>query len=599
MGLRTLTVLRDTVAAVAERTGEHIDLDHIDFEDAAVYQMIAAGETEGVFQLESAGMKRFMTELKPTCLEDVIAGISLYRPGPMQQIPTYIKNKENPQQVTYSHPLLEPILSVTYGCIVYQEQVMQIVRSLGGYSYGRADLVRRAMAKKKADVMEKERAHFIHGIVDENGTVTVAGALRNGVSESVANALFDEISRFAEYAFNKSHAAAYAHLAYQTAYLKHYYPKEFMAALLTSFLGTPAKIARYVAECKRLEINVLAPHINRSGDGFVVCNEGIFFSLSGIKNVGRSFASAIAEERRKNGPFIDLHDFCTRMDRNDCNKRALESLIRSGAMDGVGGHRAQLINGFESVYESVHSIARRSLEGQMSFFGGEPAKNEREALPFCPPYSEEQLLAMEKEMTGLYFSGHPLDKFEEQLAFSGATPTSEFADLSDGSETESMKNGSVLKVAGLVTSIKEKKTKRGDVMSFVTLDDHYGSVEILFFPKVWEECRYRMRNDVPLVIQGRLSLREDEPVTLVAESVSELDANLPQKLYLRISEKDEHTIERILGLLKESAGSLPVYLYYERTKTTKLTTEEYWVTPSQKLLLALKSLLGDSSVKPV
>lgn len=600
LGLRTLTVLRDTIVEVKKRTGKQIDIEKIDFDDPNVYAMIAAGETEGVFQLESTGMKRFMTELKPACLEDVIAGISLYRPGPMQQIPTYIKNKSDPEQIAYSHPLLEPILSVTYGCMVYQEQVMQIVRQLGGYSYGRADLVRRAMAKKKADVMEQERAHFIHGIVNENGTVLLPGALRNGVSEPVANALFDEISRFAEYAFNKSHAAAYAHLAYQTAYLKYYYPKEYMAALLTSFLGTPSKITRYVAECKRLGIRILAPHVNRSGEVFTVSDEGICFALCAIKNVGRSFSAAILRERETKGSFEDLYDFCSRMNRNDCNKRVLESLIKSGAMDGLGGHRAQLFNAFEGVLETTHSIGRQSVEGQMSFFGaveGEPAA--KEALPDCVPYSKERLLAMEKEATELYFSGHPLDAYADRLAASGATPTSEISDLVEGDTSSTIRNGSVVKVAGIISAIKEKKTKREEVMAFVTLDDLFGSVEILMFPKIWSECRYRIRSDVPVVIQGRVSLREDEPASLIGESIAELSEELPQKLYLRITSDQEHTIEKVLAVLKRFPGTLPVYFYYEGTKTTKLAPKTLWVAPTQQLLQELYGLLGKDSVRLV
>lgn len=600
LGLRTLTVLRDTILAVEKRTGKRIDIEQIDFDDPNVYAMIAAGETEGVFQLESTGMKRFMTELKPTCLEDVIAGISLYRPGPMQQIPTYIKNKGNPEQVTYSHPLLEPILSVTYGCIVYQEQVMQIVRRLGGYSYGRADLVRRAMAKKKADVMERERSHFIYGIVDERGTVEVPGALRNGVSESVANALFDEISRFAEYAFNKSHAAAYAHLAYQTAYLKHYFPKEYMAALLTSFLGTPSKISRYVAECNRLGIRIIAPHVNRSAETFSVCDEGISFALCAIKNVGRSFSAAIAREREEKGAFTDLYDFCSRMNRNDCNKRMLESLIKSGALDGVGGHRAQLYNAFERVLETVHSSGRRAVEGQMSFFGfGESEVAERETLPDCPAYPKERLLMMEKEATELYFSGHPLDEFADRLAVSGATPSSEISDLVEGDTGSAIKNGSVIKVAGVVSSVKEKKTKRDEIMAFVTLEDLFGSVEVLMFPKVWAECRYRMRTDEPIVIQGRVSLRDDEPPSLIGESVSELPQELPKKLYLRITPSQGHMIDKIQQVLSEAPGELPVYLYYEAEKNTKMAPKSLWVTPTQQLLQKLSELLGKDSVRLV
>lgn len=477
---------------------------------------------------------------------------------------------------------------------------MQIVRQLGGYSYGRADLVRRAMAKKKADVMEQERANFIYGMTDENGNVTVPGALRNGVSETVANALFDEISRFAEYAFNKSHAAAYAHLAYQTAYLKYYYPKEYMAALLTSFLGTPSKISRYVAECRRMGIRILAPHVNRSAETFSVCDEGICFALCAIKNVGRSFSAAIAKEREEKGPYTDLRDFCARLNRNDCNKRVLESLIKSGALDGVGGHRSQLFNAYEGILDSIHSEGRRSVEGQMSFFAfGETQKPESETIPDCPAYPKERLLAMEKEATELYFSGHPLDEYKGRLAASGAIPSTEISDLVEGDTNSTIKNGSIVKVAGIVSGIKEKKTKRDEIMAFVTLDDLYGSVEVLMFPKVWSECRYQVRGDEPIVIQGRISLRDDEPPTLLGESVSSLPDEGPKKLYLRISSGREQLVDKISTVLSAHPGELPVYLYYEAEKSTKMAPNALWVTPNQKLLEQLSELLDAESVRLV
>ncbi|NLY18218.1 MAG: DNA polymerase III subunit alpha, partial [Clostridiaceae bacterium] len=527
LGLRTLTVIRDTVKMVEENHGIKLDMDSLEMDDPEVFNMIGSGNTAGVFQLESAGMTQFMTELKPTSIEDIIAGISLYRPGPMDQIPKYIRNKNHPECITYAHPMLEPILSVTYGCMVYQEQVMQIVRDLGGYSLGRSDLVRRAMSKKKKEVMEEERQKFVYGETDSNGKVLIPGAIRNGVDEKTANEIFDEMMDFASYAFNKSHAAAYAVVGYQTAWLKHYYTVEFMAALLNSFMGTPSKISQYVLECRKMGIQVLPTDINESGEGFTVNGRKIRFGLAAIKNVGTGIVRQIIKEREKNGPFAGLPDFCERLDGRDLNKRCVESLIKSGAFDSMKIYRSRLINSYESIMDNISHIRKMNMEGQLSFF--EKEKSSRNAsldisYPDIEEYDTRLLLAMEKDMLGMYISGHPLSEYEDEIKkwatmYSIDLIPDEKGDLVPGSHS---KDGEFVRVAGIVTDIKTITTRGNQLMAFVTIEDLTGQMEVIVFPNTLEKYGELLKPEFPLWIEGKLSVREDEAPKVIAEMIKPL-----------------------------------------------------------------------------
>ena len=477
LGLRTLTVIRDALDNIENTRGERPDMDNLSYDDERVFQLIGSGESDGVFQLESAGMKSFMKELKPGSFEDIIAGISLFRPGPMDQIPLYISNKNNPGRVKYKHPMLEKILDVTYGCIVYQEQVMQIVRELGGYSFGRSDLVRRAMSKKKMDVMEQERKNFIYGIT-EGDKVMVEGALRRGIDEKTANEIFNDMIDFAKYAFNKSHAAAYAALAYQTAWLKCYYPVEFMAALLTSIMGNSKKVAQYIECCRRMGIEVLPPDINESGAAFAVVEGRIRFGLAAVKNVGLNAVKAIIEARRREGKFKSLSDFCSRVDMSQVNKRALESLIKAGAMDSLKGHRAQYMAVYERIADSALQIKKNNIKGQISLFEmaqpGEDMIVQEDCLPDIKELDKKTLLGFEKEMLGLYISGHPLEGYRKQLQANSSVTTYQLEQLSEqenqvGRDNSRLADGSIVRIAGMVADVKSKTTKSNELMAFVLL----------------------------------------------------------------------------------------------------------------------------------
>ncbi|HOO12131.1 MAG TPA: DNA polymerase III subunit alpha, partial [Bacillota bacterium] len=467
LGLRTLTVIRDALDNIENTRGERPDMDNLAYDDERVFQLIGSGESDGVFQLESAGMKNFMKELKPSSFEDIIAGISLFRPGPMDQIPLYISNKNNPGLVKYKHPMLEKILDVTYGCIVYQEQVMQIVRELGGYSFGRSDLVRRAMSKKKMDVMEQERRNFIYGI-SEGDKVLVEGALRRGIDEKTANEIFNDMIDFAKYAFNKSHAAAYAALAYQTAWLKCYYPVEFMAALLTSIMGNSKKVAQYIECCRRMGIEVLPPDINESEAAFAVVEGRIRFGLAAVKNVGLNAVKAIIEARRREGKFKSLSDFCSRVDMTQVNKRALESLIKAGAMDSLKGHRAQYMAVYERIADSALQIKKNNIKGQISLFEmaqpGEDMIVPEDCLPDIKELDKKTLLGFEKEMLGLYISGHPLEGYRKQLQANSSVTTYQLEQLSEqenqvGGASSRLVDGNIVRIAGMVADVKSKTTK--------------------------------------------------------------------------------------------------------------------------------------------
>lgn len=574
LGLRTLTVIKDTIDLVKQNRNIDVEFDK-DMNDPNVYKLWQNGESVGIFQFESQGMTNFMKELKPDSLEDIIAGVSLYRPGPMDQIPRYIANKKDPEHAVYTHPALKPILEVTYGCMVYQEQVMQIVRDLAGYSLGRADLVRRAMGKKKLDVMAKEREIFIHGQVDEDGKIVVPGCVRNGIDEQSANKIFDEMAEFAKYAFNKSHAAAYAVVSYRTAYLKAYYPEEFMAATLNSFLGNLDKVPYYIDECKRLNIQILKPDINRSYTKFTVDNGKIRFGLGSIKNVGIAVVDAIVEERRKNGEYKSFTDFCERVQNESVNKKCVESLIKAGAFDEFEQTRSTLMASFETILDSIADSSKKSYKGQVSMFdlgGGEQEDtNELEKLKYnyttLKEYTDKELLSMEKEMLGLYISGHPLEEFRKEIEKYTNINTMQIQEgLDEYAETNKLpyKDGQAVKYAGIINSIKKKFTKNNKIMAFITIEDLYGSIETIAFENCYQASGNSLMEDNIVMVEGRLSIREDEGnVTIIAnkiedfsKAVKENTVTIPtrKELYLNITNLNDEQKDKLRGAIKFFTG---------------------------------------------
>lgn len=640
LGLRTLTVIRDTLDMLREQ-GIDMKPEDIPRDDPAVYEMISAGDTDGVFQLEGGGMRTFLTNMKPTCFEDIIAAISLYRPGPMESIPRYIQGKQNPSSIHYETEKLRPILDVTYGCMVYQEQVMQIVRDLAGYSYGRSDLVRRAMAKKKHKVMAQEREYFIHGKLNDDGTIDVPGCVRNGVPEEVASHLYDEMTAFASYAFNKSHAAAYAVVCIETAWLKRYHPVPFMAAILNSVYGNPAKIAAYIQYCRSRGIAILPPDVNRSQWKFTVAKApdgqlGILFGLGAVKTVGQGAVDAIIRER-KNGAYRDIFDFCRRIDTSECNKRVVESLIKAGSFDGMGGNRPQLLAVFESAMDANSSLRKQTVDGQISLFdmafGGAPLVQENHTLPNLPDYPLRQRLALEKEIAGVYITGHPLDDYRDVL---GKLPFST-ADLDGLEEREDRGlslDGQIVDMGGILTEVKGKATKKGAYMGFITLEDLTGQIECLVFPKVYERYQGMMAVDDLVVLHGRLSIREEEAPKLLVEKLIPLEAwhpeesapaapmgqstarpvpppkrhtseapkltdaqaaaKAPRKLYLRLNRPQMDAASSALSLYP---GSVPVYLHLPAEKMTLLAPKTGWCDASDGCLNRLNALLGAENVK--
>ena len=612
LGLRTLTVIRDAVEMIRRYKGIEVDINNIDFEDKKPLELLCSGDTEGVFQLESAGMKQFIKELCPERFEDIIAVISLYRPGPMDQIPKYIKNKNNPDSVVYKHPLLEKILDVTYGCIVYQEQVMQIVRELGGYSLGRADLVRRAMSKKKYDVMEQEKTNFIYGITDGNGKIIVPGAIRNGVDENTAKDIFNEMIDFAKYAFNKSHAAAYAVIAYQTAWLKYYYPTEFMAALLTSVLDNTSKVAQYIQECRRMNIELLPPDVNESYDGFTVSNNCIRFGLVAVKNVGRAFIKNLIKERDENGKFKSFRDFYERMSSKDLNKRAIESLVKSGAFDCFGIYRSKLLAYYDIIINAVDDEKKRNIEGQISLFniGQEDKKDEidEDIMPDIQEFSIREILTMEKETMGIYLSGHPLDQYKELIDRNADVTTMDLlsfadetvSDLKNVSGRKLLSDGSVVSLGGMIVNKKLKTTKNNSMMAFITLEDLYGTIEVIVFPKVLERYSRIFAEDNIVIIKGRVSIREEEEPKLICEEARTITAaEKGEKLYIKIEKEGNGVLRKIKPVLKFFSGSVPVYVLYEDTGRLTVAPVELWVTVSDILINELKEIAGSENVKIV
>ena len=561
LGLRTLTVISDTEKLVKQNRGIDVEYDK-EMNDSKVYKLWANGESIGIFQFESQGMTNFMKELKPDCLEDIIAGVSLYRPGPMDQIPRYIKGKQNPGHNVYTHPALEPILNVTYGCMVYQEQVMQIVRELAGYSLGRADLVRRAMGKKKLDVMAKEREYFINGQVDENGNVLVPGCVRNGIDKESANKIFDEMAEFAKYAFNKSHAAAYSVVSYRTAYLKTYYPAEFMAATLNSFLGNLDKVPVYIYECKRLNIEILKPDINKSFTKFTVQDNKIRFGLGSIKNVGVSAIETVIAERIKNGEFKSFTDFCERIQSGTVNKKCIECLIKAGCFDSMSQTRATLLASFEKIMDTINNQGRNSLANQVTMFDiVEPEETVKYQYTVLKELDERELLSQEKEMLGIYVSGHPLEKLREAISNQTNITSIQIKDLNE-ENSGNFKDGQTVKYAGTITGIKKKYTKRNTIMAFVTVEDLYGSAELVVFDSVYSRCDSILIDENVVLVEGRLNIKEDEEARIIVQNIKEFSENdsannsngRKTKMIIDITELTSNQKERLKGAIKFFSG---------------------------------------------
>ncbi|MDE5908225.1 MAG: DNA polymerase III subunit alpha [Lachnospiraceae bacterium] len=598
LGLRTLTVLRDAVALVEKGKGIHIDIDHINFDDKKVLASIGTGRTDGVFQLESGGMKSFMKELKPRNLEDIIAGISLYRPGPMDFIPKYIKGKSNSGAITYSCPQLEPILSATYGCIVYQEQVMQIVRDLGGYTLGRSDLVRRAMSKKKQSVMEKERANFIYGNEEEG----VPGCAANGISEKVASQIYDDMMDFAKYAFNKSHAACYAVVAYQTAYLKYYYPVEFMAALMTSVIDNPSKVAEYIMVCRSMGITILPPDINQGESGFSVNGNSIRYALTAIKSVGRPVIEVVVEERRVRGPYTNLKDFITRIADKEVNKKAIENFIKAGAFDSLPGTRKQFMSAYVQIMDRIAHDKKNNMAGQMSLFDlvSEEQKEEFDMkLPEVGEYSKEMMLAFEKEVLGIYISGHPLEE-QEELWKKGITNTTADFLLDEESNEPKVKDNATAVIGGMIADKRIKYTKNDKIMAFLQVEDLVGSVEVIVFPRDYEKNSEKLTEDNKVFIRGRVSLEEDKDGKLICEKITAFD-EVPRKLWIKFGTKQEYDkkAEELLAALAGSDGNDSVVLYIEEMKAMKKLPPNRNVCADETLFSQLCEKYGKENIKIV
>ena len=611
LGLRTLTVIQDTIDLVKENRGIDVEIDK-EMADPKVYKLWQEGKTCGIFQFESQGMTNFMKELKPDCLEDLIAGVSLYRPGPMDQIPRYIRGKQHPGHNEYTHPSLEPILNVTYGCMVYQEQVMQIVRDLAGYSLGRADLVRRAMGKKKLDVMAKEREVFINGQVDEEGNIIVPGCVRNGIDAESANKIFDEMAEFAKYAFNKSHAACYAVVAYRTAYLKAYYPAEFMAATLNSFLGNLDKIPQYIDECKNLGIEILKPEINKSSTKFTVEDGKIRFGLGSIKNVGTVPVDNIVKERTEHGEYKSFTDFCERIADEAVNKKCVESLIKAGVFDNFEQTRSTLLASFENIIDVIQSSKKKGFAGQVSMFdlGSNEEKEEMEEMKYKFEEHEElsnkELLSIEKEMLGIYISGHPLEKLREQIEtqtninslemkkIDEQNSNSEFDTENINQEKLKYTDGQHVKYAGIITSVKKKYTKNNKIMAFVTIEDLYGQAEVIVFENAYIKAGNNLVEENIVLVDGRLSVREDDETKIVANEIKEFGEQKQKVLILDITNADEPEKAKLRGAIKYFKGDRNNINVFVKVGETKSSCGPMYCT--DEIMQVFKDIAGNDKV---
>ena len=617
LGLRTLTVIRDALDLIEKNYGRKIDFSKMDYDDPKVYELLSSGNTLGVFQLESAGMRSFMKQLKPDNFEDIVAGISLYRPGPMDSIPTYIENKNNPDKVTYIHESLRPIMEVTYGCLVYQEQVMQVVRELGGYSYGRSDLVRRAMGKKKMDVMEEERQYFIYGKKDDEGKTEISGCIANGIPEDIANQIFDDMIDFAKYAFNKSHAAAYGVLSYETAYLKAHYPVEFMAALITSIMGNTDKVVEYIRECNALGIEVLKPDINKSFSKFSVEGSNIRFGLAAVKNVGVNIINNIINERELNGTFVDFVDLVKRLDSKDTNKRVLESLIKCGAFDDISHNRASLIAGYEQLLDSISMDRKKNVQGQISLFDAFGGSDETEqfqeiyTMPKLKEYEERERLSLEKEVLGMYVSGHPLSQYKDNLERNTSIDNGKLNSLKEDEETYIGLDEREVIMGGMVVNKTIKTTRRNDIMAFLELEDLYGAIEVIVFPQLLQKYNSILNEDNIIYVKGRLSIKEGEHAKIIANDFKEINderhfrdgGNTRAKkesktgLYLKINSfSNNDLLDEIKLVLADCQGKEAVYLYSEDTRQLYKWNGIY-VDVSENTIYRLESLLPKDSIK--
>ena len=598
LGLRTLTVIQNAVRQAEENYGVHLEMEKIDYNDKQVLASIGTGKCDGIFQLESSGMKSFMKELRPENLEDIIAGISLYRPGPMDFIPRYLKGKNDKDSITYECPQLEHILGPTYGCIVYQEQVMQIVRDLAGYTMGRSDLVRRAMSKKKTAVMEKERQNFVYGNPEEN----VKGCIANGIDEKTANHIYDEMIDFAKYAFNKSHAACYAVVAYQTAYLKYYYPKEFFAALMTSVMDNVTKVSEYILTCRQLGIRILPPDINEGQSGFSVSGDAIRYGLSAIKSVGRNVVDEIIKERKNNGLFTSIDDFVERMGGREVNKRTLENFIKSGAMDSLPGNRRQKTMIAPELLDQKTKDRKNVLEGQLSLFdfAAEEEKQQYQiTMPDVPEFPKEELLAFEKEILGIYISGHPMDEYLETWKNSITAKTTDFM-VDEESGRAVVEDGVRVTIGGMITAKTVKLTKNGQQMAFVTVEDMVGSVEVIVFPRDYEGKRNMLNEDAKVFISGRTSIGDDPVGRLICEQVIPFD-QVPKDLWLKFTDKAQYDAlwPSVSAVLRGSDGNDTVIIYLEKERAKKILPANWHVAASETVLSELMKIIGEKNVKVV
>ncbi len=598
LGLRTLTVIQDAVRMAEQSSGKKIDMDTINYSDPKVYAALSTGKTDGVFQLESGGMQGFMKELKPRSLEDLIAGISLYRPGPMDFIPQYVRGKNHPELITYDCPQLKPILEPTYGCIVYQEQVMQIVRDLAGYTLGRSDLLRRAMSKKKASVMQTERQNFVYGNKEEG----VPGCIANGIDEAVANKIYDEMIDFAKYAFNKSHAACYAVVSYQTAWLKYYYPKEYMAAIMTSFLDNSAKVAEYIVACRQMGIKILPPDINKGEGGFSVDREsdGIRYGLSAIKSVGRPVIEAIIRERELAGPFTDLRNFCERMTGREVNKRTVESFIKAGALDSFGATRRQLMMVYAQVMDSTAQEKKAAVSGQMSLFdmmGAEEKKEFAIRMPDCGEFRKEQLLMFEREVLGVYVSGHPLEEYTGLLTRNTTATTADFIP-DEESGASKLEDGSFQVIGGMVASRNVKYTKKNQPMAFIQLEDLVGEVEVVVFPQSFERYSKIIDEDAKLLIRGRIQAEDEKPSKMICDRIRTFD-EVPKDVWLQFGTMDAFTAAwpTITEMIRESDGKDQIAIYIRDTKQVRKLGAQYSIDLTTDLLEQMRQSFGADNVK--
>ena len=597
LGLRTLTVIQNAVHLIEQDAGVKLDMQHIDYNDKKVLDSLGTGRSDGVFQLESAGMKNFMKELKPQSLEDVIAGISLYRPGPMDFIPQYIRGKNRPDTIKYDCPQLEPILKPTYGCIVYQEQVMQIVRNLAGYTLGRSDLVRRAMSKKKAAVMEKERQNFVYGNEEEG----VPGCIANGISEQTANKIYDDMIDFAKYAFNKSHAAAYAVVSYQTAFLKYYYPVEFMAALMTSVIEMPTKVAEYIQVCRQMNIKILPPDVNRGAYGFSVDNGAIRYGLSAIKSVGRPVINALVEEREANGEYRSLKDFIERL-TGTVNKRAIENFIKAGALDCLEGNRRQKMLVYGQIVDSIAQEKKNSFAGQMSLFdlvSDEEKKEYEIRMPDVEEYDKEMILAFEKDVLGIYLSGHPLERYRNIMEKMISAKTTDFQP-DEESGIPKVYDGQKVIIGGMITEKTIKYTRNNKVMAFLTVEDLLGTVEIVVFPRDYEKWQAMLNEDARVFVQGRVNAEDDKPSKLILEKVRAFE-DMPQELWIQFKDKAEYAEKEpeLLETLKGYSGVSAVVIYLKDVNAMKRLPAGYHVRISDSLTGEIRKKYGESNVKVV